>query len=119
MTEATSSRSALLLYAASETDSNMLYASRFFAPDPFLFARVGRTRVLGIQIGIHEIGKIRDSIPGGHFPENVKMGFSQSKSFVRLYVGIGKVNTLPLASPSYMTSRNARLKRSISFWNSR
>ena len=32
---------------------------------------------------------------------------SHLKSLVMLYVGIGKVNGLPLASPSYMMSANA------------
>ena len=30
---------AILLYAASEGDSNMLYAAGFFVPDPFIFFR--------------------------------------------------------------------------------
>lgn len=33
-----------LLYAASETDADMLYATGFFAPDPFLFVQAGRRR---------------------------------------------------------------------------
>jgi len=37
---------ARLLYAASETDADMLYATRFFAPDPFLFVQKGKTRVM-------------------------------------------------------------------------
>jgi Xaa-Pro aminopeptidase len=39
---------ARLIYAASETDADMLYATRFFAPDPFLFvlARGQRTLVM-------------------------------------------------------------------------
>ncbi len=37
---------ARLLYAASETDADMLYATGFFAPDPFLFVQKGRTRIL-------------------------------------------------------------------------
>jgi Xaa-Pro aminopeptidase len=37
---------ARLLYAASETDADMLYATGFFAPDPFLFVQKGRTRVM-------------------------------------------------------------------------
>jgi Xaa-Pro aminopeptidase len=42
------SRRAVLLYAAPETDADMLYATRFFAPDPFLFiqARGRRTVVM-------------------------------------------------------------------------
>src|SRR5437870_2547709 len=28
---------AQLIYSASETDANMLWATRFFAPDPFIF----------------------------------------------------------------------------------
>ena len=35
-----------LLYAASETDADMLYATGFFAPDPFLFAQLGRRRLV-------------------------------------------------------------------------
>src|SRR5215470_2025132 len=34
---------ARLIYSASESDSNMLWATRFFAPDPFIFiARRGK-----------------------------------------------------------------------------
>lgn len=39
-------RPALLLYAAPETDADMLYATRFFAPDPFLFVQAGGERVV-------------------------------------------------------------------------
>ncbi|HXB56473.1 MAG TPA: Xaa-Pro peptidase family protein [Vicinamibacteria bacterium] len=35
-----------LLYAASETDADILYPTGFFAPDPFLFIEVGRRRIL-------------------------------------------------------------------------
>jgi Xaa-Pro aminopeptidase len=37
---------ARLLYAASETDADILYPTGFFAPDPFLFVQKGRTRIL-------------------------------------------------------------------------
>ena len=37
---------ARLLYAASATDADILYASGFSAPDPFLFVDTGRKRVL-------------------------------------------------------------------------
>lgn len=36
----------VLMYAASETDADLLYATRFFAPDPFLFVQKGRRRYL-------------------------------------------------------------------------
>ncbi|HET7292721.1 MAG TPA: Xaa-Pro peptidase family protein [Vicinamibacteria bacterium] len=36
----------VLMYAASESDADMLYATRFFAPDPFLFVQKGRRRYL-------------------------------------------------------------------------
>src|SRR5262245_57381415 len=35
-----------LIYAASETDADILYPTGFFAPDPFLFVQKGRTRFL-------------------------------------------------------------------------
>jgi Xaa-Pro aminopeptidase len=35
-----------LLYAASETDADILYPTGFFAPDPFLFVQKGRTKIL-------------------------------------------------------------------------
>lgn len=35
-----------LLYAASETDADILYPTGFFAPDPFLFIQEGRRRIL-------------------------------------------------------------------------
>jgi Xaa-Pro aminopeptidase len=37
---------ARLIYAASETDADILYPTGFFAPDPFLFVQKGRTRIL-------------------------------------------------------------------------
>src|SRR5438128_8316981 len=37
---------ARLLYAASETDADILYPTGFFAPDPFLFIECARGRVL-------------------------------------------------------------------------
>jgi Xaa-Pro aminopeptidase len=37
---------ARLLYAASETDADMLYATGFFAPDPFLFVQAGGRRTV-------------------------------------------------------------------------
>src|SRR5687768_9664931 len=37
---------ARLLYSASETDADMLYATGFFAPDPFLFVQKDRLRVM-------------------------------------------------------------------------
>lgn len=36
----------VLLYAASETDADILYPTGFFAPDPFLFVQKGRRRIL-------------------------------------------------------------------------
>jgi Xaa-Pro aminopeptidase len=39
-------QAARLLYAASETDADILYATGFFAPDPFLFIQSGRRRIL-------------------------------------------------------------------------
>src|SRR3990172_10234843 len=38
--------SARLVYAASETDADILYPTGFFAPDPFLFIQKGRRRLL-------------------------------------------------------------------------
>lgn len=35
-----------LIYSASETDADLLYATGFFAPDAFLFVQKGRTRIL-------------------------------------------------------------------------
>lgn len=34
----------ILLYAASETDANTLYATKFFCPDPFIFIRTAKGR---------------------------------------------------------------------------
>jgi len=36
----------VVLYAASETDADILYPTGFFAPDPFLFVQKGRSRIL-------------------------------------------------------------------------
>jgi Xaa-Pro aminopeptidase len=40
---------ARLVYAASETDADILYPTGLFAPDPFLFVQKGRTRILVIS----------------------------------------------------------------------
>jgi len=37
---------ARLIYAASETEADILYPTRFFAPDPFLFVQKGKRKVL-------------------------------------------------------------------------
>ena len=37
---------ALLMIAASETDSNLYYATRFIAPDPFVFMEVNGERLM-------------------------------------------------------------------------
>src|SRR5213593_4497003 len=37
---------ARLIYSASDTDANMLWATRFFAPDPFIFIEKRRKRYL-------------------------------------------------------------------------
>ena len=37
---------ATLIVAASETDANLYYATRFWAPDPFIFARIDGRKVL-------------------------------------------------------------------------
>jgi Xaa-Pro aminopeptidase len=36
----------IVIYAASETEADLLYPTRFFAPDPFLFVQKGRRRLL-------------------------------------------------------------------------
>ncbi|MBI1953396.1 MAG: aminopeptidase P family protein [Candidatus Omnitrophica bacterium] len=38
--------SAILIVAASETDANLYYATGFWAPDPFIFTRIGGRRIL-------------------------------------------------------------------------
>src|SRR5437762_7782492 len=40
------SHDARLIYSASDTDSNMLWATRFFAPDPFIFIQKRGKRYL-------------------------------------------------------------------------
>ncbi len=47
----------VLIYAASETDADLLYATRFFAPDPFLFVQKGRHRYL--VMADLEVGRAR------------------------------------------------------------
>lgn len=37
---------AILIYAASEQDANLYYAAHFWAPDPFVFARIGGQKIL-------------------------------------------------------------------------
>jgi Xaa-Pro aminopeptidase len=38
-----------VLYAASEADADILFATGFFAPDPFLFVQKGRTRIMVVS----------------------------------------------------------------------
>src|SRR5499427_531959 len=42
----TKTKSSLLIVAASETDPDMLYATRFWAPDPFIFLQRNGKRTL-------------------------------------------------------------------------
>ena len=42
----TKTKTARLIVAASETDPDMLYATRFFAPDPFVFLQQNGKRTL-------------------------------------------------------------------------
>jgi Xaa-Pro aminopeptidase len=42
----TKQNSTRLIVAASETDADMLYATRFFAPDPFIFLQQNGKRTL-------------------------------------------------------------------------
>ncbi|HXV14885.1 MAG TPA: Xaa-Pro peptidase family protein [Candidatus Krumholzibacteria bacterium] len=44
MARASARPSTILLYAASDNDADSLYATRFFAPDPFVFLRTGAGR---------------------------------------------------------------------------
>ena len=37
---------AVLIIAASEPDANLYYATRFIAPDPFVFLQIGGEKVL-------------------------------------------------------------------------
>jgi Xaa-Pro aminopeptidase len=46
MKKAPRAPAARLLYAASETEADILYPTGFFAPDPFLFIQKGSTRIL-------------------------------------------------------------------------
>lgn len=41
-----SSSKAILMIAASESDSNMLYATRFFVPDPFIFLNIAGKKII-------------------------------------------------------------------------
>src|SRR3989442_3660466 len=43
---ATNQYDARLIYSASESDANMLWATRFFAPDPFIFIQKRGKRYL-------------------------------------------------------------------------
>ncbi len=48
-------RTAKVIYAASETNADLLYATRFFAPDPFLYIKIGRHSL--IVLADLEIGR--------------------------------------------------------------
>ncbi len=48
----------LVMYASSETDSNMYYATRFIAPDPFLFVQIGEKKMLAV--GDLEYGRAKE-----------------------------------------------------------
>lgn len=48
----------ILLYAASEADANILYASRFFCPDPFIFIRTAKGRRIVVMSDL-EIDRAR------------------------------------------------------------
>jgi Xaa-Pro aminopeptidase len=48
---------AILMIAASESDANLYYATRFIAPDPFIFLEIGGERI--IVISDLELGRAR------------------------------------------------------------
>ena len=48
----------ILLYADSESDANVLYATRFFCPDPFIFIRTARGRRIYVMSDL-EIDRAR------------------------------------------------------------
>jgi Xaa-Pro aminopeptidase len=54
-----------LLFAASETDADILYPTGFFAPDPFLFLQVGRRRLMvmsDLELGRARAGARADRV---------------------------------------------------------
>jgi Xaa-Pro aminopeptidase len=61
----TKHKSARLIVAASETDADMLYATRFFAPDPFIFLEQNGKRTL--VLSDLEIGRGRKQAKADEF----------------------------------------------------
>ena len=51
-------KTALVMYAASETDANLLYATKFLVGDPVPFVQVGKRKML--VLSDLEIGRGRD-----------------------------------------------------------
>lgn len=54
----TEKSAALLLYAASDIDANIYYATRFFVPDPFIFIQVGKKKI--VAMSDLEVGRARE-----------------------------------------------------------
>lgn len=61
----TKTRTARLIVAASETDPDMLYATRFFAPDPFVFLQQNGKRTL--VVSDMEMGRARRQASANEF----------------------------------------------------
>src|SRR6266705_1737548 len=61
----TKNKTTRLIVAASETDADMLYATRFFAPDPFIFLEQSGKRTL--VLSDLEIGRGRKQARGDEF----------------------------------------------------
>ena len=61
----------ILLYAASEADADVLYATRFFAPDPFIFIQTAAGRRIFVMSDLEidradlhaQVGSLRLSVP--------------------------------------------------------
>ncbi len=58
MSRSTKKAYTILLYASSESDADVLYATRFHCPDPFIFIRTARGRRIYVMSDL-EIGRAR------------------------------------------------------------
>jgi len=92
-------QAAILIIASSETDSNLYYATKFLAPDPFIFLRIGEERVM-IMSDL-EVDRARD-----HAEVDTVLSYSFYEEIARKH-GIRDPNTIDVLN-EYLKERGIR-----------
>ncbi len=91
----------VLMYAAPEADADLLYATRFFAPDPVLFVQKGRRRLLVLN---------DLEIDRGRRQARVDRVLSWSRLAKRVEAGGGRASVAAVAAQLLATLRLRRVE---------